>query len=350
MDFENNLEEQQEIIGGTCCVCGQHEINSSENSISLLCMDCQKKYSRFSVPKWIKYFMAALLLITVLMLMQMPSVIGLYEVYRDAERSRNAREYIPASLGYMSVLENYSGSVSIIMNALDSSIGAQNFDYAAYIFEEYLVGKKLTDEQYEQAMGIMAFLDSHYNTQELIQEVLNDHGEDTEGAKNALRELIKNSDIDKSLVYFVLANITEDNQARMEYMLLSTKQNELCTYAIAYYGNELRRVGKYDEALNTYNYALSRNASDTYAMRGAGIVMQLMGDIAGGLQIIRKAYDIDPEGRYIKEAIIIALCENAMREEAMTILESSLAGGYVFGQDLYDYLDGKTTMVKYYTE
>jgi hypothetical protein len=92
------------------------------------------------------------------------------------------------------------------------------------------------------------------------------------------------------------------------------------------------------------------NASDAAALRGISIIRLLEGDSAPALDIMRRAYALDPDIQYMPEALIIALCENDMRDEAMAHLEAYEGGGYIFEQDLRDYLAGTISLVEYYTE
>lgn len=349
MPFTNNFDINSYRIDTMCRMCNQNEIDTSNDSASLLCNDCREKCLKLSVPAWIKGFAAAILVLTIFTSVQVPGIIDNYKIYLAAEQYAKEKYFKPAMDSYLSVLEKNGNNISIIMDAVDSAIGAQNFDTAAYIIDTYLVGKELYDKQYTRAVRIRDFLKKYYNTLDLCSEIFEKNADDVEGINNALLEIIERTDIDQTYVYFLLGMTTQDKEMRKEYLFQSTQQDERCTYTYAFYGNELRREGNYEKALEIYNYALSRNGSDTYAMRGIGIVMQIEGDIAGGLQKIRDAYEMNPDEVYINESIIVALCENAQRDEAMKILEEKSLAGYVFEQDLYDYLDGRITMTEYYS-
>lgn len=346
----HGAEEQSGVSDGMCGMCGRRRIEAHENQASFLCAYCQEEYSRLSVPLWVKGFFVALLAITVFALAQLPSVIGTYQVYREAQRQQQNNEFYPAMLGYLSVLEQYDGKMDIVLDAIDAAIDAQNIDAAVYIWNEYLAGKELNDAQDARASRIEPLFTRYYDTQGLYEDILEEQDGDMDGVHAALLGLLDRTDVDldRTFLYFMLAGTTDDAQTRLEYLRLSAVQDQRSTYPLAYYGNELRRGGRFGEAKDVYRSALDKNAWDFYAMRGLGIVTQMTGDIPGGLQIIREACEMEPRGFYINEAMIIALCENDMRGEAMDMMELKLAEGYEFEPDLYEYLDGTVTMAEYY--
>jgi hypothetical protein len=280
---------------------------------------------------------------------QLPAFFDTYRVYQNAEQLLREREFHPAMWEFLTVLEEYD-SVPVVMSALEAAMGAQDFNAAWYIFDVYLVGKEVSDEQYARAMYFDDFLERYYNTVNLIEEI--EELDDVRELHAYLYELLKRDDIDPTYLYYVLYLTTEEQDKRMEYLQLACTLDERVTYPLAFYGNELRRVGDFEAAMAVYNNALMRNAHDTYALRGVGILMQLQGDIAGGLSVIQETYDKNPYELYINEALIIALCENNQRDAAMAVMQAAIEEGYDFDYDheLQDYLDGTITMHQFYTE
>lgn len=332
-----------------CSACKKNEIDTSENRESKLCSDCRHTYLELKVPLWVTSFMAIILILIISSATLIPATFDDFKSYRNAQKFANQHKYAQSTTEYLTILGKYKSKKEIVLDALDSAIGAQNFEVAAYIFDTYLVGKRLTDEEYQRTVSISEFLSRFSNSIELCESVLKD-ADKAEDITTALLENIKRSDIDAAYLYFVIGRTNPDPEIRKQYLLISTQQNDRCTYPLAYYGNELRREGSYDKASEVYHRALVRNASDTYAMRGEGILMQINGDFAGGLEKIREAYDINPNELYINDALIIALCENGMREEATEFMEARFAEEYKFDQAFYDYMDGKVSMVKYYSQ
>jgi tetratricopeptide (TPR) repeat protein len=351
--YDYNTEQEPSsleygIPSDMCCICGSNRINHSDNPHSILCRECQETHLRLPIPLWVKIFFALVLAATVFMAAQLPGFFDTYKTYQSAEQLLSERMYSPAMWKYIEVLEEYE-NVSLAMNAIEAAIGAQHFEIASYLFYNYLVGKNLNDAQYDRAIYLDSFLDRYFETIELVEDLGYKYGEDLEKYQAELLLLLERNDIDKARVNFLLYLISEDAEIRMEYVRLASTLDELVTYPIAFYGNELRRIGDYAAALEVYNKALERNAYDTYAMRGIGILMQIQGDTAGGLHVIADAYEKNPYELYIYDALIIALWENGEKEAAMEIMETAKAEEYEFQQDLYDYLDGKITMVEYYS-
>jgi hypothetical protein len=167
-------------------------------------MYCQDTYSTLSIPAWVKGLFVVLLAITIFMSAQLPSVINIYKVYRSAVRHLSEKEFLPAMSEYFTVLEKHNNNVPIIMDALEAAIGAQQFDAAVYIFNVYLSGKTVDDEQYNRAMYFDNFLEHYYETQNMIEEVLVEHSEDIESIKYALLELLEREAVERASVYYVL--------------------------------------------------------------------------------------------------------------------------------------------------
>ena len=320
------------------------DINTESNNETALTL---------SIPVGIKIFMAAILIFTIFMLAQLPSVVSMHRTHRSADENRLARNFYPAMMYYLTVLERHNNNTEIILNAIESAMGAQHFHVASYILDTHIVGRMLSDYDYNRAVYFDNLLEKHFEAQNLVFELLEYHyptDYNTDALISDLHALLRHENIDLSNVFFILSLITEDSHARLNYLRLSVRQNPNFTYTFAHYGNALRRAGYFDYAMYVYQEALHRNASDTFSMRGIGVLNLLAGEYAEGMRIIRRASEINPNTPFMTETFVIALNENGMRNEAIALMNSRIAEGHDFAQDFHDYMDGIVSLAEHFTD
>lgn len=352
-DEDVKYERQQKL----CAACHEREKDYSESSRSILCYECRHKFIMLRVPIKIKIFLAAVCGIFVLSLIMLPPILSNYRIYLNAERNMEAREFCFAYNRYSTLLERYNESVPIIFKAADAAMSAQYFGDLAQTIDTYLVDKSLNESEYAKAMDYSNFLNIYFGTLQEIDEIGTETGGDlasenpTEAAQifsAKLEALLLKDNIDKTLVYFYLGNTSPNAETAIKYLKLATEQGPRFTYPYSYYGNALRRVGKLDEAKRVYQSALDLNACDALSLRGLSILQLLDGQKSLSLESIRYAYEIEPYGLYIPEALIIALYENGLRDEAVELLGQFIRDGFQVDTDLQEYLDGKLSVDQYY--
>jgi len=163
-----------------------------------------------------------------------------------------------------------------------------------------------------------------------------------------LEALLLEENFDKTLIYYYLGSISQDAETAIKYFKLSTEQNAVCTYVYSFYGNTLRREGEFDRARQVYRAALALNACDALSWRGLGVLQLLEGQKSLGLESIQYAYKIEPNGLYVPEALVIALYENGLRDDAMALLDRLIADGFQPEEDFQGYLDGNVSLEQYY--
>jgi tetratricopeptide (TPR) repeat protein len=331
-----------------------------ENSLSVLCFECRQERLKLRVPLKIKVFLVAVCAVFLFSLIMFIPVFSSYHNYVQAEKHIRAKEYALALEKYYLILEKYDSSVPLIMKAADAAMNAQYFGSLADILDTYLAGKNLTDSEYTHAMKYSDFLDAFIETYSEIDVILQEISDnftaedDPEIVKqfafSKIEALLERTDTDKAYVYYSLGNIAPDSDiAQMNYGL-SMAQNPELTYMYAQYGNALRRQGDFDKAKQIFNTAIGRNMCDALSWRGLGVIQLLEGQKSSGLKSIQYAYKLEPDGLYVPEALIIAMCENEMRDDAMAFLEQLISGGYQIEEDLQNYLDGKTSIDQYFLD
>ncbi|MCL2539787.1 MAG: tetratricopeptide repeat protein, partial [Oscillospiraceae bacterium] len=307
-----------------CVNCNERDIDFSENELSLLCSECRQQYLKLAVPPRIKLFLVAVCVVFLFATVSFIPVLTSYRTYLEAEKHMRAKEYSFAYKKYYEVLEKYSYSVGLVLKTSDAAMSAQYFGELAYIFDDYLVGKNLNDKDYQRALKHSDFLSLYYRTCQEIDDIfeaandaydIEDDSTELRGfIRLKLEELLLNEELDKTVIYYTLALVTDDRTEAAEYLRLSSEQDPRQTYPYAFYGNSLRRMGEYDKARRVFQKAVELNANDALAWRGLGVLQLLEGQKDSGLESIRLAFEIEPYGLYVAEALIIALNDNGQRE------------------------------------
>ena len=357
-DSSKNGDKEDDSNEGLCAACQIKEIDFNESPHSLFCRECREEYIKLRFPARIKLFFAIICGLFLFSLYLMALTLPIYKVYAQAGRKYKAREYSQALEGYAEVLDKYSGSVPVIMDTASAAMKAQQFDALAYVLDNYLVGKNIKDADYDKAMVYFDFLSSYFETRQNIDNIFLEISEtpEDEGKPDRrllllarLTELLERDGIDKTYVYFVIGTTVAESGEAIRYLRQACEQDPRMTYPYAYLGNALRRTGRYDEARQAYETVLSVDAGDYFALRGLSVIELLEGRKGLALDLIDQARALAPYGLYVPEAYIIVLIENGLRAEAdgyFSLLESE---GYVFGQDLLEYMSGHTSAEQYYT-
>jgi len=356
MEFENRKE--------ICILCHKREKDFSASSASVLCYECRLRQIKLNIPPKIKLFLAAVCTIFLLSLILLVPVLSSYQNYLDAEKHMKAKEFSFAYDKYSVILGKYNFGVPLILKTADAAVSAQYFGELAELLDTYLVGKKLNDSEYAKAMKYSDFLSAYAETYEAIDNIFteaNDAAVTQEDAEDAahialpliyqkLEALLLEESLDKTLIYFYLGNLSQDSKTAIEYLKLSVEQNAICTYVYSFYGSALRRGGEFDQARQVYQTALALNACDALSWRGLGILQLLEGQNSLGLEFIQHAYIIEPNGLYVPEALVIALCENGLRDDAMAFLGQLIADGFQVEEDFQEYIDGNISLKQYYLD
>ena len=359
LPIEPNTEEdiEYERRQRLCAVCHTYEKDYSDSSRAVLCYECRQNFLMLRIPIGIKLFIAAVCAVFVLSVCMLPSILSTYKVYIKANEQMKAREFAVAYYNYSLVLEKYNDSVPVILKTAEAAMAAQYFDELAQTLDFYLVGKSLNDNEYSKAMDYSRFLDDYYGTSEEIQRIIEEiadsftEEDSVKFVKQLHKEfeaLLSQKEIDKTLVYFYMGYTSDNIEDAEKYYRLAAEQDSRFTYPYSYYGNVLRRTGKVSEAEQAYQHALKQNACDAFSLRGLGVLRLLEGEKESALTMVRRAYEIEPYGLYIAETLIITLCENDFRDEAMELLERLTGEGMQIEEDLQGYLDGNINVQQYY--
>ena len=355
-DYEGDTgsDERQHL----CAICGERGIDSGESSMSVLCRECRQQKIKLSIPISIRLFLIVVCAVFLFSMVMFVTVISDYRDYVHAGRHMQAREYMFAFEKYRAILARYDFSVPLMLKTAEAAMGAQYTGYLAEVIDDYLVDKTLSEAEYRKGMEYVKFLNKYFDTYDEVDDIFNgvyeifDPGEDLATVSLYIRvrleELLLTENPDRTYIYFLLGNMAPDLETALKYYKLSVEQDPRWTYTYTFYGTALRRIGEFEQAKQVYLKALELNACDALSWRGLGVLQQLEGDKKQGLESIRYAHEIEPYGLYVPEALIIALIENGLRDEAMAYLDTIVYDGFQIEDDLRDYLDGVISIEQYY--
>jgi Flp pilus assembly protein TadD, contains TPR repeats len=350
--------ETENINQDICVICKEKEKDYRESKNSQMCKSCREKHQKLNIPHKIKLFLIAILILFVLSTNKLPSIISDYKIYKEAENHMEAKEYTLAYNKYKSLLDKNDKSLTLVFETTEAAMRAQYFTEFYDLYDKYIAEKELSDAQYEKSVEYVNLLDLYvetYNEIEKLYEELEDElstenpEEAWEQLVNSLKELLKNEELDKTLIYYRLSSISADFKDSLNYMKLASENDSRFTYPYAYYGNMIRFSGDLEGARNIYNLALEKNANDALSIRGLGILELLEDNKKEALKKVQYAYELEPYyDSYIAETLVITLYENNLKEEADAMLKEMKDNEFIIESDFQGYLDGTITIKEYF--
>lgn len=358
-DSEYSGEETWIPKEDLCRKCGKRRVDRSENRNSILCHECREEQIRYPFPKKMLPAVVLILVLMALAMVRTPTVLKCYKSYTESLSQANAGDIYPALLGLQSVLDEYPESVPVAERMIDLAMSHGYYDTAAYVMNDYMEGKSVSDSTYSRLTGYANRLNRYYETTDKIIELFSSITEDMseeeaagmlEQVKAEMLALTKDSAYDEALLYYYLGGVTEDQDQALEYLKSSVEADNSLAVAQVALGTNLRRRGDLGGAEEVYETVLRQDRNDTGALRAMGILKMLKGDKEAGLFDIQEAYDLNPEESYVKETLIIALTECGKTEEAAQRKQQFEDEGTVFDGELETYLSGSVDLYGYYVD
>lgn len=342
-----------------CRKCHARQIDRSESKNSILCHTCREEQIRYPFPKKAMVAAAAICVILVAAMVRTPRVLHDYKLYTEAKTQAAVGDIYPALLGLEEVMEHYPDSVPVGERMVDLAMAHGYYDAAAYAMNTYLSGKSVSDSTYSKLTGYSKKLNRYYDTSDRIEELMSgmtlnqseeEQREALEEIRSELLSMTEQSEYDKSLAYYYLALLSEDEGKVIGYLEKSAEADPLFAVPNVYLGTYYRRMGRLDEARACYDNVLTVDRQNSSALRAMGILNLLEGNLKEGLSHIQTAYDINPEEEYINETLIIALMENGKIEEAEHLKQEFDEQGAEFDADFQQYLSGAVGLRDYYID
>jgi Flp pilus assembly protein TadD len=317
----------------------------------------EPEQKKLEVPGWIILFLILVVALDVVCMIRFPKVLSDYKVYAKAE-TRISNGETALTINDLKLLsDKYSDSVPILTKSIKLSMENGYYDVAGYIIDTYLTGKSLSDSEYDRINRYYTQLEAYYKTYNAIDELTKPFSEnasaseaDYEKLKTELESLLKEAGQDYASIYYYLGSIETDLSNALNYFQ-SCYDTDPETYDVRVrLGVIYRRMGDYDTAEKYIHEALAKEKADSEALRSLAILKMLEGDLESGLSLAKDAYDVNPDGNYIKETYLIALSQSGMKEEADKLKDEIIKKDGALDEDTVKLLDGDITLNNYYVE
>lgn len=340
-----------------CKRCRRKQIDRTENPDSELCRDCREELIKLRIPPY--FFIIGVVVICLMVFTLLASVRGFekLESYTSAESLAKDGYVITAMDKLLAVLEENPDNKDVAIRVADIGMKYGYYDYAAYAIDSFLVGKEVSDGQYNKINGYIKQIDIYYDTLELndkvwesvyafvedendIEAIFNDYNEE-------MSLYIGNKAYDQALLYYYLGYMSLDEDKRNSYFVECIRTDPHYYDAYAQVANSYRRQGDFESARKWLDDAYKINKEDYSVLRAFSTLELVEGNLEKGLDFASQAFDMYPEGEYVIDTYIVALTANGRVEEARALAEE-YEEDYVFDDDLYAFLDGKMTLEEYY--
>lgn len=367
MDNENLYEQMLEQ--DLCKKCHRRKIDRSESPDSVLCKDCRDEMIKLKIPPVI--FICAALTVVLFVITLTPflgigsSGIGGFGSGSAGNVDQLAEEgYVVSALDQLvSMLEENPDNHRTAIKLTDIAMKYSYFDYAAYAINNYLVGVEVSDSNYYKLQRYISKLNIYYDTLDVVEEAwvsLEDQAEEAGELDEAqtlalLDECMKkisgyigNSSYNQAYLYYSLAYLSQDTDQRLAYLEKCVEEDPCVFDAQSQIAVIYRGRGQLDKAREVIEAAHNVNRQDYSILRAYATIELVSGNTEAGCSYASMAWDTYPEGTYVADTYIIALAANGQEEDARNLLKQCEEEGYIFEDDLYQFLSGEITLEDYY--
>ncbi len=340
----------------SCSMCHQAPADRTENPNSRLCKRCREQAIRYPLPRIFLPVALAVLALTLFAYTQMPKSLADYRIYATAEKRIEQGMLYDTLSQLEQATQRHPDSTDLSVRLVTLSMDYGRYDYAAYCMNTYLVGKSLSDTVYGDMIHYQNILNSYYDTLDELQSIFDQLSEDTDQEpaaaiiKEKLKELEKNPQMYQPLIWYYLAQFSEDPEEYKTYLLQCLEKNPMDFTAIADLGTRLRREGDLDGARSYYEQVLHYEKEEALACRGMAILCLLDGKMEEALTFARTAYESDPDAVYVRDTCLITFFENGMTKEAEQMKQEMQEVGTPAEEDTEALLNGEITLREYYIE
>lgn len=324
-------------------------LNGEEDELS-----GQDKRLRIPIP--VILFLLAVLALDVISMIRFPNILKDYKIYQTAEGRISNGETSKALNDLLVLTEQHPDSVPIIIKTIELSMEYGYYDNAGYVYDTYLVGKNLTEEEYNRVDRYTEKLENYYATSEEISMIFDPilgsdltTGEpDYEAIRTRLKALLDKEGQDRAVIYYYLAMVEADIEAAIDYLKKCYDTDPECFDVRVQLGLMYRRTGDYETARQYAEKALIKDKQDFGALRSIAILDMLEGNMERGLENAEAAYRSYPDGIFVRETYMIALFFNDKKSEAEVIKGEIIKAQGALDPDTAKLLGGKISLKDYY--
>lgn len=313
------------------------------------------------IPLPILLFLIASLVLAGISMNRFPESLSEYKVYRSAEERTHSGETAAALQDLLEVLEEHPNSLPVTLELMDLSMESGYYDQAAYVFNEYLVGKGLSDGQYARMMHHSRRLDKYYLTYDSIDSLMAEAemavGQDAseealeeqaEWLRSEISALHGDVDQDQAFLYYYDAMLALTQEEQYDFLKKAYEEDPELFDVRVLLANAERSAGNFTEAHEHLNMALSKESEDVGAHRGLAVLDMLEGKPEEALSHAEQAYDLGPDELYVRDTYLVALHVNEHKEEEQAMIEEIEDLEGELEEDTRQLLDGEMSLQDYY--
>lgn len=315
------------------------------------------------IPLPILLFLLSSLILAGISMTRFPKSLSEYKVYRRAEERIHAGETADALQDLFDVLEHHPNSLPLILELMDLSMESGYYDQAAYVFNEYLVGKSLTDSQYARMMRYSRRLDCYYVTYDAIDSLMvqaeaaigDDASEEAieqqaVWLRSEVSRLHNDDAQDQAFLYYYDALFAESQEKQYDFLKKAYEEDPELFDVRVLLGNAERSRGNFTVAHEYLDAALMKESQDAGALRGLAVLAMLEEEPEKGLILAKKAYHLNPDGLYVRDTYLVALHVNGRTEEEKALIEEIENVEGSLEEDTRQLLEGQLSLKDFYME
>ncbi|CRZ35485.1 hypothetical protein DFR55_1431 [Herbinix hemicellulosilytica] len=328
---------------------------SSDNSMAETACDSANDI-KLKVPLPVILFLGTIIIVSVISLIKFPGILKDYRTFKTAKERVEYGETSQVLNDLHILTEKYPESLPIIIRTIEQSLENGYYEYAAYVHDTYMVGKKLTNAEYQWVETYTSWLDKYFYTTDQVNAIIN-QALDYSDEETIRQEIIYNligllfdENINHAVVNYFLGLYEYNTEYAINYFMDCYRDDPECYDVRVQLGNRYRRAGDYENALLYIYEALAKDKRDAGALRALSIIHMLKGDFAEGLKAAQEAYNYNPDGNYIRETYMIALNFNGNNKEAEAIKNEIIELNGQLDLDTLSLLNGDLTLEEYYLD
>ncbi|NLG05405.1 MAG: hypothetical protein GX567_16510 [Clostridia bacterium] len=337
-----------------CMQCGTEIPQNSERCI---CRGAAVPKYTDRIPAWIYLFGALIAVMVIISYLFLPRSLNSYKTVATAiDRANDG--YIYSTLSALDEIAAKRPSSNVVpLQMMKIAMDHEYYSYAAYIYQTYLEGDKVSDSIYLRLESYAAVLDRYYNTYDAYDQMLSEITDSNEMSENhsekivsKLEALLEDPSYEPAVLYYYMGYSEIDQLKRRKYFEQSFVLDPKNVDTAVQIGNSYRREGDLETAESYISAAYQIDKEAPTTIRSLAILELLKGNIAEGVSYAKQAYEMDRTQNYVADTYLVSLKVNGEVEQAHALMAELEQEDFYFDDSLRDFLDGKLTLEEYYID
>lgn len=299
------MEDNQpdERPDGACAGCGRPAMEGDYPTP--LCDDCRERFTRLSIPLWIKLFAAGIAVILVFSLSNLPKSIALGIHLRRGEKAMEQHRYRTAETELKQVLEKVPDNVEANGHLLIAAFYNQDFGTMGQEMKK-LHDVRIDDDALLSDINAAIDKEDQYFSNDSFENFRNTHPEPA--ADTAWSGYFAHNPGDRyALMEYASAMYDKEDYDRSDSLLrLILKADDEYIPALVMSVSIKRKLGDLDRALRYSKRILEINRESALGMDTEARVLLAQKKFAPALGLALEAYGIDHYDAYSTATLILA--------------------------------------------